>query len=80
MLKPAALHALARRHGTPLLVLDCATLRRQYASLKRALPRVTFYYALKPLPHPAVVEELRDVGACFDVATSGEVEDYADSF
>ena len=74
MLKPAALHALARRHGTPLLVPDCATLRRQYASLKRALPRVTFYYALKPLPHPAVVEELRDVGACFDVATSGEVE------
>ncbi len=37
------------------------------------MPGVTLYYALKPLPHPAVVAELRDLGACFDVATAGEI-------
>jgi ornithine decarboxylase len=64
---------LAARHGTPLLVIDCAAIRRQYLDLKRALPGVELYFALKPLPHPAVVAELRDLGASFDVATSGEI-------
>jgi ornithine decarboxylase len=32
------------------------------------------HYALKPLPHAAVVACLRDEGAFFDLATTGEVE------
>ena len=67
------LRALASRHGTPLLLLDCDVIRRQYEALQQALPGVTLYYALKPLPHPAVVAELRDLGACFDLATMGEI-------
>jgi ornithine decarboxylase len=47
--------------------------RRQYLALKRALPGVELYYALKPLPLAEVVAELRDLGAFFDVATGGEV-------
>jgi ornithine decarboxylase len=31
------------------------------------------FYALKPLPNPAVVATLRDLGGGFDVATSGEI-------
>ena len=65
--------ALVAQHGSPLLVLDCEVVRRQYQRLRAALPGVDLYYALKPLPHPAVVAELRDLGGCFDVATSGEI-------
>ncbi len=66
--------ALIAHHGSPLLLLDCAVVRRQYRSLQAALPGVGLFYALKPLPHPAVVAELRDLGGCFDVATSGEIK------
>jgi len=66
--------ALVAQHGSPLLLLDCDVVRRQYKSLQSALPGVGLFYALKPLPHPAVVAELRDLGGCFDVATSGEIK------
>ena len=66
--------ALIAQHGSPLFLLDCAVVRRQYQSLQAALPGVGLFYALKPLPHPAVVAELRDLGGCFDVATSGEIK------
>jgi ornithine decarboxylase len=69
----ARLRGLVAKYGTPLLIVDCEVVRRQYLTLKSALPGVELYYALKPLPHPAVVAELRDLGAHFDVATSGEV-------
>jgi len=67
-------HALVAQHGSPLLLLDCAVVRRQYRALQAALPGVRLFYALKPLPHPAVVAELRDLGGCFDVATTGEIK------
>jgi ornithine decarboxylase len=65
--------ALVAQLGSPLLLLDCDVVRRQYRSLRAALPGVDLFYALKPLPHLAVVAELRDLGGCFDVATSGEI-------
>lgn len=61
-------------HGSPLLILDCDAVRRQYRALAAALPGVTLHYALKPLPHPAVVTTLMEEGASFDLATTGEVE------
>jgi ornithine decarboxylase len=67
-------HALVAQHGSPLLLLDCAVVRRQYQALQSALPGVRLFYALKPLPQPAVVAELRDLGGCFDVATTGEIK------
>lgn len=60
--------------GSPLLLLDCDVVRQQYQALSRALPNVTLHFALKPLPHPAVVQTLLAEGASFDLATSGEVE------
>ncbi|HEY0939305.1 MAG TPA: type III PLP-dependent enzyme [Steroidobacter sp.] len=68
------IRALVARFGSPLLVVDCEQVRRQYRSLKAALPGVDLHYALKPLPHAAVVSCLRDEGAYFDLATTGEVE------
>ena len=65
--------SLVARHGTPLLVVDCDAIRRQYHALAAALPGVGLYYALKPLPQPDVVATLRELGAGFDVATTGEI-------
>ncbi|MFL6617935.1 MAG: type III PLP-dependent enzyme [Povalibacter sp.] len=73
-LTESEIRGLAARFGSPLLVVDCDQVRRQYHSLKSALPGVDLHYALKPLPHAAVVACLRDEGAYFDLATTGEVE------
>ncbi len=73
-LTEADIRALVARFGSPLLVVDCDQVRRQYHALKAALPGVDLHYALKPLPHAAVVACLRDEGAFFDLATTGEVE------
>ncbi|WP_448547687.1 type III PLP-dependent enzyme [Thalassotalea fusca] len=66
--------ALVAQFGSPLMVLDCNQVRAQYRALKNALPNVDLYYALKPLPHPAVVSVLLAEGAYFDLATNGEVD------
>ena len=65
---------LIEQHGSPLLILDCKQLVKQYHQLKQALPGVTLYYAIKSLPHPAAVQTLDNLGAGFDIATSGEIE------
>ena len=48
--------------------------RRQYRRLAAALPGVDLHYALKPLPQASVINTLQAEGACFDLATNGEVE------
>jgi ornithine decarboxylase len=68
------LRRLALRHGTPLLVVDCNEIRSQYRALSAALPGVDLHYALKPLPFAPVVATLRDLGAGFDVASTGEIK------
>lgn len=60
--------------GSPLLIVDCERVRRQYRALQRALPGVDLHYALKPLPHPAVVSTVVELGGFLDLATTGEVE------
>ena len=66
--------ALRAQHGSPLLILDCDQLVKQYQQLSHALPNVEFYYAIKSLPHPAVIDTLEKLGAGFDIATSGEID------
>jgi len=65
---------LVETYGSPLLVLDQAAVRKQYRALVKALPGVRLHYALKPLPHSAVVATLKAEGCCFDLATNGEVD------
>ncbi len=72
--RPEALAALVARHGSPLFVIDCDLIRRQYRALAAALPGVDLHYALKPLPDPTVVQVLAREGAWFDLATDGEVD------
>lgn len=65
---------LVSRYGSPLLLIDADRVRTQYRRLAAALPRVDLHYAVKCMPHPAVIATLRDAGACFDLATNGEVD------
>jgi len=65
---------LVRRYGSPLFVIDAARIRAQYRRLAAALPQVDLHYALKPLPHAAVIQALLEEGAFFDLATNGEVD------
>ncbi len=72
--QPAEVRRLVHEFGSPLLILDCERVRVQYRKLRRALPRVDLHYALKPLPHPAVVQVVIDEGGALDLATTGEVQ------
>jgi ornithine decarboxylase len=72
MIKPALLKDLARKHGTPLFLVDHEAIRSNYAEFKRYLPRVQAYYAVKANPAPAIIRTLYAVGASFDVASLAE--------
>ena len=69
-----SIESLVARYGAPLFIIDASRVRAQYQRLAAALPGVELFYAVKCLPHAAVVATLRDAGASFDLATNGEVE------
>src|SRR5450432_1840784 len=69
-----AIQHLVARYGSPLLIIDAERVRQQYRRLSAALPGVDLHYALKPLPHAALITTLMGEGAFFDLATNGEVE------
>ena len=71
---PANIERLVREFGSPLVIIDCERVRAQYHKLRKALPRVDLHYALKPMPHPAVVQTVYAEGGFLDLATTGEVE------
>ncbi|MFA6293747.1 MAG: hypothetical protein WC637_18310, partial [Victivallales bacterium] len=56
MLTQKTLQQLAKKHGTPLLVVDHEVLRQNYATFRKHLPRVQAYYAVKAFADPAVVK------------------------
>jgi ornithine decarboxylase len=66
------LQEIAKRHGTPVVVIDHDVIRANYAAFKRHLPKVQAYYAVKANPEPAIVRTLYREGASFDVASLEE--------
>jgi ornithine decarboxylase len=72
--QPDQVRRLVATFGSPLLIVDCERVRTQYKRLARALPGVDLHYALKPLPHPAVVRTIAALGGFMDLATTGEVQ------
>jgi ornithine decarboxylase len=72
--QPVEIQRLVREFGSPLLIIDCERVRVQYRKLRKALPRVDLHYALKPLPHAAVVQTVLEEGGFLDLATTGEVQ------
>lgn len=71
---PEHIRRLVAEFGSPLLIVDCERVRTQYRKLRKALPRVDLHYALKPLPHPAIVRTIVAEGGWLDLATTGEVQ------
>jgi len=72
--EPEQIRRLVDEFGSPLLIIDCERIRTQLRKLKKALPKVDLHYALKPLPHPAVVQVVLAEGGYLDLATTGEVQ------
>jgi ornithine decarboxylase len=72
--QPTEIRRLVQEFGSPLLIVDCERVRLQLRKLRRALPGVGLHYALKPLPHAAVVQTVSEEGAFLDLATTGEVQ------
>ena len=70
----AKVQQLADQYGSPLLILDCEQLQAQYERLQQALPNVDFFYAVKAFPNDAVIDTLNKMGAGFDLASLGEIE------
>ena len=72
MISKAQLQQLAKKHGTPLFIVDHDALRKNYREFKRHLPRVQAYFAVKANSLPEIVRTLFKEGASFDVASMPE--------
>ncbi|WP_292992504.1 type III PLP-dependent enzyme [Nitrosomonas sp.] len=66
--------AFSDTHETPFLVVDLTTIDRQYDDMLRHFPYARTYYAVKANPAPQVLTLLRDKGACFDIASTYELD------
>ena len=65
---------LADKYPTPFLVASLDKIEENYDFLQRNLPRVHVFYAMKSNPAESVVRKMASLGACFDVASAGEIE------
>ena len=63
---------LAKKHGTPLFILDHKKIKENYRIFKKLLPRVQCYYAVKANSHPEIIKTLFQEGSSFDVASYNE--------
>src|SRR5205807_9637188 len=63
---PTQLSTLSLHDALPILAIDHAQLRKNYATFKRHLPRVQAYYAVKANSDPAIVRTLYGAGASFE--------------
>lgn len=63
---------LIERNGTPLFILDHNTIRGNYRTFKKFLPRVQCYYAVKANSNQQIIETLFHEGSSFDVASYRE--------
>jgi len=72
MIAKSLLQKLAKKHGSPLFVIDHDALRKNYRDFRRHMPRVQVYFAVKANSHPAIVRTLFKEGASFDVASMPE--------
>lgn len=69
---------IARRHGSPLYVLDEPTLfdraQRFQEAFRREIPRIDLFYALKSNHHPAIASRLAARGMGLDVSSGLELQ------
>lgn len=63
---------IALEYGTPVFVIDHKIIRRQYEALRKFLPRVGLYFAIKANPNPEIIKTLAPLNSGFDVASLHE--------
>ena len=68
-----AVTSLAERYGTPLLVLSLEQVEKNYDILREHIPQLKIHYAMKANPDLHILDLLINKGACFDVASDGEI-------
>lgn len=64
---------LAERYPTPFMVVSLEKVEENYHYLRRWLPQVKVFYAIKANSEPAVLQRLAALGSNFDVASEGEI-------
>lgn len=64
---------LADRFETPFMVISLNKVQENYLYLKKQLPRVKVFYAMKANSTPEVLLHLANLGSNFDVASPGEM-------
>lgn len=65
---------LAGRMPTPFLVASLEKVEENYRFMRKHMPRAGICYAIKANPTPGILKRLSSLGACFDVASAGEME------
>lgn len=63
-----------RAQETPFLVVDTATVARQYDELTEGFPYAEVYYAVKANPSPTIIDLVRQKGGNFDIASVYELD------
>jgi ornithine decarboxylase len=71
--KERRLRDLARKYGTPLMVISRSVLRDQLDRFRRVLPRVEPFFAVKANSHPEIIKTMVAGRASFDVASVAEM-------
>ncbi|MBQ2975087.1 MAG: type III PLP-dependent enzyme [Phascolarctobacterium sp.] len=72
-LNQTAVEKLAEEYGTPLLVLSLDQVKANYDCLKKYIPRLRIFYAMKANPNPEILKAMAEIGSSFDVASAGEI-------
>ncbi len=63
-----------RNPPTPFLVVDLDVVAERFAEMRRQMPGVEIFYAVKANPAPEIIALLVELGASFDVASPAEVD------
>ena len=66
-------YMLAGRYKTPLEVISTDQIEENYTFLKRHIPRLKVFYAIKANPADCIINKMIDLGSNFDVASAGEI-------
>lgn len=73
-MKEQQLKKLAKKHGTPLLIIDHNEVRKNFLKLRKALPRIGLYFAIKANPEPKIIKTLYPMDCGYDVASLQEFQ------
>lgn len=68
------INQITEEYPTPFLVSSLEEMRDNYRFLRKHLPKTGIYYAMKANPTPAMLQCMYEMGASFDVASAGEME------